>query len=531
MADNVTLVRDGAIATVTLARPDRRNSLSDPMLRDLAAAFAELRDDAGTRVVIVSGAPPVFSAGADAPIRRQMSEDDRRQAFLAKETQFRRLFERANTLLENLEQATIAMINGHDVGGGWGLTLACDFRWAAAQAELWIPEVDLGVPLGVASTTRFVRLVGPARAKEIIMECRRYSAEEARVLGLVHRVVAGDALAKEVRAFAERMATKPFRALARRSDVVIENFLPGVADRLGIGYRAVSAGNPAVVYASITSFGQDGPYARRAGYNTIAQGMSGLMALTGMPGHPPTKVGGSVSDLAAALHAFGTVNAALVHRFRSGRGQHLDVSLLASTLGLLPDPIAHFFASGGARPRREGNRNPTLAPAEAFQTKDGFLNVVIMSPDQWERFCHALGDPELAGDPRFANNDARVANRDEFRARVEARLATATTEEWVRRLEKATIACGPIYEFDEVFADAQVQHLGLVTEMEQPGYGRIRMLGFPVRGSEIDARVRRPAPALGEHTAEILGELGIERREIDALAASGVIALARCPGC
>ena len=313
--------------------------------------------------------------------------------------------------------------------------------------------------------------------------------------------------------------------LARRSDVVIENFLPGVADRLGIGYRAVSAGNPAVVYASITGFGQDGPYARRAGYNTIAQGMSGLMALTGMPGHPPTKVGGSVSDLAAALHAFGTVNAALVHRFRSGRGQHLDVSLLASTLGLLPDPIAHFFASGGARPRREGNRNPNLAPAEAFQTKDGFLNVVIMNPDQWERFCHALGDPELAGDPRFATNDARVANRDEFRARVEARLATATTEEWVRRLEKATIACGPIYEFDEVFADAQVQHLGLVTEMEQPGYGRIRMLGFPVR--EIDARVRRPAPALGEHTAEILGELGIERREIDALAASGVIALAR----
>src|SRR5438132_625931 len=315
--------------------------------------------------------------------------------------------------------------------------------------------------------------------------------------------------------------------LARRADVVVENFLPGVADKLGLGYTAVSAVNPSAVYVSVTGFGQDGPHARRAGYNTIAQGMSGLMALTGMPGHPPTKVGGSVSDLAAALHAFGTVNAALVHRFRSGRGQHLDVSLLASTLGLLPDPIAHFFASGGARPRREGNRNPNLAPAEAFQTKDGFLNVVIMNPDQWERFCHALGDPELAGDPRFATNDARVANRDEFRARVEARLATATTEEWVRRLEKATIACGPIYEFDEVFADAQVQHLGLVTEMEQPGYGRIRMLGFPVRGSEIDARVRRPAPALGEHTAEILGELGIERREIDALAASGVIALAR----
>src|SRR5947207_15997298 len=213
MADNVTLVRDGAIATVTLARPDRRNSLSDPMLRDLAAAFAELRDDAGTRVVIVSGAPPVFSAGADAPIRRQMSEDDRRQAFLAKKTQFRRLFERANTLLENLEQATIAMINGHAVGGGWGLTLACDFRWAAAEAELWIPEVDLGVPLGVASTTRFVRLVGPARAKEIILECRRYSAEEARTLGLAHRIVPGNDLIKHSREYAQMLLAKPFRPL------------------------------------------------------------------------------------------------------------------------------------------------------------------------------------------------------------------------------------------------------------------------------------------------------------------------------
>src|SRR6266705_937583 len=214
MGENVLLTRDGVIATVTLNRPDRRNSLSDPMLTELGAAFTELRDDAATRVVIVIGAPPVFSAGADAGLKSSMSAEERRAAFGQRKSQFRRLFERANTMLENLEQTTIAMIIGHAVGGGWGLTLACDFRWAAAEAELWIPEVDLGVPLGVASTTRFVRLVGPARAKEIIMECRRYSAGEARVLGLVHRVVAGDALAKDVRAFAERMATKPFRALA-----------------------------------------------------------------------------------------------------------------------------------------------------------------------------------------------------------------------------------------------------------------------------------------------------------------------------
>jgi len=214
MTQNVSLARDGRIATVTLNRPDRRNSLSDAMLTELAAAFAELRDDAGTRVVIVTGAPPVFSAGADAPLKSRMPAEERRRVFLERKSEFRRLFERANGLLENLEQATIAMINGHAVGGGWGLTLACDFRWAAAEAQLWIPEVDLGVPLGVASTARFVRLVGPARAKEIIMEGRRYSAAEAQALGLVHRVVPGDGLAKAVREYAERLAAKPFRPLA-----------------------------------------------------------------------------------------------------------------------------------------------------------------------------------------------------------------------------------------------------------------------------------------------------------------------------
>jgi len=214
MTDNVALSRSGPIATVTLNRPDRRNSLSDEMLAELAAAFAGLRDDAGTRVVIVTGAPPVFSAGADAPFKKGMSEVERRQMFLARKSQFRRLFERANTLLEGLEQATIAMINGHAIGGGWGLTLACDFRFAAAEAELWIPEVDLGVPLGVASTTRFVRLVGPARAKEIIMGCRRYSTAEAQAWGLVHQVVPGADLGATVKAYAERLAAKPFRALA-----------------------------------------------------------------------------------------------------------------------------------------------------------------------------------------------------------------------------------------------------------------------------------------------------------------------------
>jgi crotonobetainyl-CoA:carnitine CoA-transferase CaiB-like acyl-CoA transferase len=314
--------------------------------------------------------------------------------------------------------------------------------------------------------------------------------------------------------------------LARRADVVVENFLPGVAARLGLGYDAVSAVNPAVVYASVSGFGQTGPYARRPGYNTIAQGMSGLMGLTGMPGQPPTRVGGSVADLAAAFCAFGAVNAALVHRFRTGAGQCLDVNLLASTIALLPDPVALYFDTG-ARPRRMGNRNANLTPAEAYPTRDGLIQVVMMNPDQYDRFCAALGDPGLATDPRFVTNDARLAHYEEFRARVEAALAGATTAEWLERFERAQIAAGPVYEFDEVFADPQVKHLGIVAEVEQPGYGTARMLAFPVRASGTPAAIRRPAPLLGEHTAEVLGEIGVSAGEIARLTATGTIAVAK----
>ena len=312
--------------------------------------------------------------------------------------------------------------------------------------------------------------------------------------------------------------------LARRADVIVENFLPGVADKFGLGYEAVRAANPAVVYLSVTGFGRTGPYAQRPGYNTIAQGMSGLMAITGMPGHPPTRVGGSVADLAASFVAFGAVNAALVHRFRTGLGQHLDVSLLASTLALLPDPVAFYFDSG-VRPGREGNRNPHMTPAEAFRTRDGYMTVVLMNPDQWDRFCRVLGDEALRVDPRFRTNADRLANRAELKARIETALASASTAEWVERFGAAAIAAGPIYEFDQVFEDPQVGHLGLVTETEQPGYGKVRMLGFPFKASTASTAIRRPAPRLGEHTAEVLEELGLQRAEIERLAAAGAIAL------
>jgi crotonobetainyl-CoA:carnitine CoA-transferase CaiB-like acyl-CoA transferase len=317
-------------------------------------------------------------------------------------------------------------------------------------------------------------------------------------------------------------------ALCRRADVVVENFLPGVADRLGLGYPAVAAANPGVVYASVTGFGQSGPYARRPGYNSIAQGMGGLMALTGQPGDPPTRAGGSVADVAAALTAFGGIGAALVQRLRTGRGAHLDVSLLASTLGLLPDPVAHYFESG-QRPVRVGNRNPTLTPAEAFRTADGYLNVVLMNPDQWDRFCRVLGDETLRTAPRFATNQDRLAHHAEMRERVEAALAGAPTAEWVARFEAAQIAAGPIPEFDQVLEDPQVRHLGLVAEVHQPGYalhgGAVRMLGFPFRVDGQAVPVRRPAPLLGQHTREVLEELGLGAAEIDRLPAAGAVGL------
>jgi crotonobetainyl-CoA:carnitine CoA-transferase CaiB-like acyl-CoA transferase len=323
------------------------------------------------------------------------------------------------------------------------------------------------------------------------------------------------------------------RELAAQADVLVENFVPGVADRLGIGYPAVSALNPGIVYVSVSGFGQTGPYAQRPGYNTIAQGMGGLMGITGMPGDPPTRAGGSIADVAAAYLAFGAIGVALVHRLRSGRGQHLDVNLLAATLGLLPDPVAHFFDSG-KRPARVGNRNPTLTPAEAFRTQDGWVNVVLMNADQWDRFCRVLDDEVLRTEARFATNLARLQNHPEMKARVETALGAGTTAEWVTRFEAASIAAGPIYELDEVFGDPQVQHLGLLVEVTQPTYeahdGRARMLGFPFRASATAAAIRRPAPLLGEHTAEVLTEiLGLSAAEVSRLAAAGAIAAAPRP--
>ncbi len=214
MYENVTLDRHGAIATITMNRPDRRNSLSDAMLSDLSAALSELRDDRTIRAVILTGAPPVFSAGADAPsLKAALSDEERRNVFGNRKTRFRRLFGRVTGQLESLDQPSICAINGHAVGGGWGLGLPCDFRFASEEAQFWLPEVDLGSPLGVGSTARLVRMAGEANAKEIILGCDRYRGEQVRDMGLIHRVVPSAELMAVAQAYAEKLAAKPLRAV------------------------------------------------------------------------------------------------------------------------------------------------------------------------------------------------------------------------------------------------------------------------------------------------------------------------------
>jgi enoyl-CoA hydratase/carnithine racemase len=216
MYENVTLERRDGIATLTMNRPDRRNALSDGMLSDLSTALASLRDDRAVRAVVLTGAPPVFSAGADAPsLKGAGSDAERRQVFGSRQTQFRRLFGRVTNQLESLDQPVVCAINGHAVGGGWGLTLACDFRFASDAAQFWLPEVDLGTPLGVGSTTRLIRMAGEAMAKEIIMGCERYAAERVRTMGLLHRIVPLADLANAALAYAQKLAAKPFRAMAQ----------------------------------------------------------------------------------------------------------------------------------------------------------------------------------------------------------------------------------------------------------------------------------------------------------------------------
>lgn len=312
------------------------------------------------------------------------------------------------------------------------------------------------------------------------------------------------------------------RALAVRADVVVENYRPDVKHRLGIDYESLSRENPRLIYASISGFGQDGPYRDRPGYDQIVQGMSGLMSLTGTEETAPLRIGIPIGDLLAGYFAALGILAALIERERSGRGQRVETSLLEALVGSLSFQAVRYLNTGEVPPP-VGNHHPLTAPMGVYRAQDGHLNLAVGNDDMWQRLCRALDLPELADDPRFAKASARLKHRAAMDEILEAALAKKPATEWVELLNAAGVACGPIYTVDQVFADPQVAQAGLVHELSHPLWGLHKVMGLPVRLGRTPARVRTAAPIPGAHTREILGELGYDEGATDALLADGVV--------
>jgi crotonobetainyl-CoA:carnitine CoA-transferase CaiB-like acyl-CoA transferase len=299
--------------------------------------------------------------------------------------------------------------------------------------------------------------------------------------------------------------------LVEDADVLLENYRPGVAARLGADWDTLCEINPRLIYASVSGFGQTGPYAQRPGYDLIAQGLAGLMSVTGEPGGEPVKCGIPIGDLSAGLYCAIGILSAVVARERTGRGQRIDTSLFEGALALSIWETAELWGAGRV-PEALGSAHRLLAPYQALRTADGHITVGANTQRLWRRLCEALGRPELIDDARFASNDDRMERRDELVRELERSLAARGTHEWVDLLIEAGVPCGPIHDYRQVFEDPHTQ----AREMEVRVDGT-RMLGIPVKLSETPGAVRRAAPALGEHTDEVLREAGFSDDEIAAL--------------
>ena len=295
-------------------------------------------------------------------------------------------------------------------------------------------------------------------------------------------------------------------ALVDRADILIENFRPGVMDRLGLGYEVLHARNPRLIYGSISGFGQTGPYRERGGFDLMTQGMSGLMSTNGPEDGPPHRLPIAISDVSAGMFlAFGLL-AAVAARHRTGLGQQVETSLLESATALGLYEAAHYFATG-TRPPRIGQMHRGSAPYRVFATSDGFLTIGAAQQKFFVLLCALIGAPELATDPRFASNADRVANNAALVARIQDRLTSRTSAEWLVTLEAAGIPAGPVLHYDEVFTDPQILAREMVVETDHPVTGKFRTLGVNVKLSDTPGSVRRPAPRLGEHTEEVLAEI------------------------
>jgi crotonobetainyl-CoA:carnitine CoA-transferase CaiB-like acyl-CoA transferase len=313
-----------------------------------------------------------------------------------------------------------------------------------------------------------------------------------------------------------------FLRLARQVDVVVENFRPAVMERLGVGWEALHAENPRLIYCSISGFGYDGPARERGGFDLIAQAVGGIMHVTGEPDGPPTSVGLPITDLGSGMFAASGILAACLQRERTGLGQRVEASLLETAVAFSSWTGTGYLA-GGPEPERLGSRHRQAAPYQRFGTADGHLVIGAGSQQLWERLAPALGHPEWARDPRFVTMDDRVRNRTALEREIEAVLVQQPRAHWVRVLDEAGIPCGPVNGYREMFADPQVRHRGMVVEREDEEQGTVRLLRTPVRMTGGEVTVRRLAPHLGEHTRAVLAEFGFSPAEIGALARDGVI--------
>jgi crotonobetainyl-CoA:carnitine CoA-transferase CaiB-like acyl-CoA transferase len=309
--------------------------------------------------------------------------------------------------------------------------------------------------------------------------------------------------------------------LVRRADILIENFRPDVKFRLGIDYESLAAINPRLIYTSISGFGQDGPYKDRPGVDQIAQGLSGLMSVTGEPGRGPMRAGIAVADLSAGLFAALGTLIALQERHTSGKGQWVQTSLLQAQIFMLDFQGARYVMNG-EMPKQVGNGHPTGVPAGAYKTRDGYINI-SPTPPMWRRFCAAIGRSDLAAHPDYATAVNRRARRREIDSIVEEVTADATTADLVDRLNAAGIPCGPIYTMDQTFADPQVKHLGVTQQVTSKAAGDINLLAQPIALSRTPSRLTQAAPEYGEHNDVVLLELGYSADEIERLRMKQVI--------
>jgi len=306
-----------------------------------------------------------------------------------------------------------------------------------------------------------------------------------------------------------------FKRMVKKADVVVENFRPDVKKRLGIDYKTLARINPRIVYASISGFGQTGPYANRPGFDQIAQGMGGLMSITGLPGQGPVRVGIPVADLAAGLFAAFGILVALLEREKSKKGQHIETSLLQAQIFMLDFQGARYLVSGEVA-KQAGNNHPTSIPTGVFKTKDGYINIATTGQKIWQRFCETAGATALTDKPEYVTA-ARSKNRDALSAEIDGYLAAATSAVWVERFNAAGVPCGPIYAIDQMFADPQVEHLGIAQSVTKKDKSKMRLIGQPMLLSRTPSRLVARPPELGEHTDAILKEFGFSARDITAL--------------